>query len=783
MNENDNIQENIDYNNVINNNKNNDNINDNLIINENKNNNNNLNDNSKNEEIEENQKKLCEIIFKEINQSKFEMWETSLNSEIPDKYPNLDDCDILSIEECDEKTQKVIINDVQRTRHRERFILPNFKDLAIFFLDYYIQSNNIKYKQGLNEILAPFLLLKGKLKLNFSRIFKFFSKFIDKFLTNYYKETEFFSLQSSLNLLTILLRYHEPEIYNLFDNLMISPEIYATNWILTMFSNKTDLEIIYHFWDKLICFNNNLFIHFFIIALLRYNRDILLNNKDISMIPTILSEIGLKSIKDVDNIIIIACNIIDKTPYSFNFLAEKLEIFKLNPKNLQESYENFDPDKFLAMPIFPNEICNICYREIIACPNENCVNFNIKNKKYNKNEECFYCNNINIKSCIPFYVFDLRCIEENYPKFFKPVENIKNSKFMGILNIKNCISKDEIENIDFPKNIINKYYHLKNQIHILIITSKTDYFKEFEKQFYDIKSNDEEEESKQTIFGFEHRENLEMNTKKIKSKIKKDKKFIKKIQEYDNLKKMIEEMIKENFSNISYVYGGFEAIHDFLIKNNINILCHGEKCKLCEKNKNLFGGFSTFFTNKLNNIFKKDNNNNNINNSNNILINSSIISINKIMSNKNFNFPNEFDLDFLTNFDDQNIIQYFCIFIDDEKNLNIKNEKLQNNLKTNLFELEDVVPAKSLIIFLTMKKIFFYEKNNNNDEIKYFLFLNLDINSIQNLKIKERKKVTIEYKNDKKKISFITIEFMQNIDATSFRTRVKKIKQRLTLIK
>ena len=152
------------------------------------------------------------------------------------------------------------------------------------------------------------------------------------------------------------------------------------------------------------------------------------------------------------------------------------------------------------------------------------------------------------------------------------------------------------------------------------------------------------------------------------------------------------------------------------------------------------------------------------------------------MSNENLNFPNEFTLDYLNNFYDQNIIQYFCIFVDDEKQFNIKNEKLQNNLKNNLFELEDVLPPKNLIIFLTMKNIFFYEKNNEN-EIKYSLILNIEINSISNLKIKDRKKVTIEYKNDKKKISFITIEFMQNIDATSFRTRVKKIKQRLTLIK
>ena len=86
--------------------------------------------------------------------------------------------------------------------------------------------------------------------------------FIDKFLTNYYWEKDFYSLQSSLSLITILLKYHDPEIYNILEFAMISPEMYATSWVLTVFANKSSINIVYHLWDKLIVFNDSLFLHF-----------------------------------------------------------------------------------------------------------------------------------------------------------------------------------------------------------------------------------------------------------------------------------------------------------------------------------------------------------------------------------------------------------------------------------------------------------------------------------------------------------------------------------------
>jgi Rab-GTPase-TBC domain len=134
------------------------------------------------------------------------------------------------------KNQKVIKNDCDRTRVREKNLVNSFREYLECFLTFYCKKVEIKYKQGLNEIMAPFILLKSKTSIGLSRIFNLAMFFIRKFLTNYYHEDEFFSLQSSLALLNILLKYHNTVIYNIFEFALITPEMYATSWILTIFA-------------------------------------------------------------------------------------------------------------------------------------------------------------------------------------------------------------------------------------------------------------------------------------------------------------------------------------------------------------------------------------------------------------------------------------------------------------------------------------------------------------------------------------------------------------------
>jgi hypothetical protein len=88
-----------------------------------------------------------------------------------------------------------VINDIESTTVRERVVYEPFKDEALKLLIYYLKENNISYKQGLNEIIGPFLLLRSKIKISLSRIYQLFVCFVDKFLTNYYWEEEFYALQ------------------------------------------------------------------------------------------------------------------------------------------------------------------------------------------------------------------------------------------------------------------------------------------------------------------------------------------------------------------------------------------------------------------------------------------------------------------------------------------------------------------------------------------------------------------------------------------------------------
>jgi hypothetical protein len=132
--------------------------------------------------------------------------------------------------------QRVIKNDCDRTRVKDKPLLISFREYLESMLTFYCKNNNIKYKQGMNEIVGPFILLKAKVPVSLSKIFNMFSCFLEKFLTNYYKEDEFFSLQSSLALLNLILKYHDPVMFNVFEFAIITPEMYATSWILTVFA-------------------------------------------------------------------------------------------------------------------------------------------------------------------------------------------------------------------------------------------------------------------------------------------------------------------------------------------------------------------------------------------------------------------------------------------------------------------------------------------------------------------------------------------------------------------
>ena len=518
--------------------------------------------------------------FEVLNDNKILSWENKLfetKLSIRD-FSGVTDADILNEKYDDDKVSRIIKGDIDRTRVQESIYMPSFKEYLYKIIVYYINKNNIAYKQGLNEIAGPFILLKYKLQLSFTRIYKLLVCFIDKFLTNYFHEREFFSLKSSFSLINLLLRYHDPELFHRFEHCLISPDLYATPWIITLFSSKCALNVIYYLWDKLILFEDNLFPHFFITAYLILNKSKFFNI-DSSVLLTSLSQLQISTIEEVNKVLNFSTDIRDKTPKSLYLLSNKLEIFNYDSKKLKYLYNEYKPDKMLALPIFPNDIFCIIYKNLIGCPDEKCENF-LKKRKFNNLSRCIYCRDKVVKKKISYVVFDLRIFEDEENKDNKNKKKLSNS-FPGFLPKTFRITNQQLKEENFPENILSLYKNEKDNYHFIIITSETNYFDEFEKEFYIDK---EENNCKLGVFYKGHKE---LNVKKVDEKFKKqknNKEYIL-LKEYDYFKKLIEGMNKEGFKYVSYTYGGYKEIHSFALKYKIDLLDHGSECFLCKEER------------------------------------------------------------------------------------------------------------------------------------------------------------------------------------------------------
>ena len=563
----------------------------------------NVNENSDNslkieiKEIKEEKKKYfqkyttedIDKFFDSINENKILGWvnkleEFKLNFR---NFSEVTDADILSEEFDDKKASKIIKGDIERTKVLESIYMSSFKDYLYQFIIYYVNQNKILYKQGLNEIAGPFILLKFKLKLSFTKIYSMFTCFIDKFLTNYFLEKEFYSLKSSLGLINLLLRYHCPDIFQLFENSLICPDLYATSWLLTLFANKCSLNFVYYLWDKLILFEDPLFIHFFIVAFLNQKKNKFLEI-DSSGILSILSKLKINSLDEINDIIDLAIELRNNTPNSFYLFANYLEIFNYGSNNLKKLYEEYNPSNMIALPIFDSEVLNINYKDLIGCPEQECKNFIIKNKNNAKKDLCSFCKNQYLKVQLFYIIFDLRLLDSdekgNENKYISPT-------FPGFLPKTVTFTNEEFNDINFPKNILKEYLNDKEKTHFIIMTSETENFIKYENEYF-IRKKDKRGSKVGVFFKAEK----ELNKIKADELKKKSKEKYLSLIEYNNFKKLIEEMNREGFKNVSFVYGGYKNVHSLAMKYGIELLEHKEKCILCEnEKKNNNKGFFRFF--------------------------------------------------------------------------------------------------------------------------------------------------------------------------------------------
>ena len=102
-------------------------------------------------------------------------------------------------------------------------------------ITFYCKREDITYKQGLDEVAAPFINFQ-KSQVNISNIYNYLVLFIDKFLPTAFIDKDFLSLQCYFRTLELLLKYHDPNFHTFLNINNLPPELYATPWFLTLFA-------------------------------------------------------------------------------------------------------------------------------------------------------------------------------------------------------------------------------------------------------------------------------------------------------------------------------------------------------------------------------------------------------------------------------------------------------------------------------------------------------------------------------------------------------------------
>lgn len=543
-----------------------------------------------------------DLLFEKMNESRLIIWETFLyNISSPSRKNSDSDilCALLERED-----QKVIRNDCKRTRVRESILVPGFPKILEAFLTHYCTSKEIHYKQGLNEVFGPLILLKYKFKnLKFSKIFDLGEVFIDQFLPNYFYEKDLYSLNSSLGLFLVLLRYHEPSVYNRLDVTEIKPEMYATNPLTTLMTGKLKLDLVYELMERIIKCQDPLIIHFILVALFIYQREMIINC-DRTYVATLMTSLSITTMEELNTIFDMALKLREQTPYSYRILVNKIGFLKKNNKDIKKNYDLYQPQTIPAMPIFPLEIFSITSRDLVDCvdpecknskpndnnifnennineyddlmPNENRISTGfLKFQEHLENHLCEKCD-MKIEKKMQYILLDLRILKYD--------EEDNDTEKTGFLPKMINVDQDELKSEEFSKIITNRFLVERGNYHFIFLTSSTDTFSDFELKYYT--DNLSELDRKKMMFGLIKQQKIdkELNLEDAQKDL--TWKDIYKLKEYDNFRNTLKTMQKENFPYIGYVYGGFDEVHEESFKFNYELLFHNEQnCFLCQAKK------------------------------------------------------------------------------------------------------------------------------------------------------------------------------------------------------
>ncbi len=472
----------------------------------------------------------------------------------------------------------VLDNDIERTRITERKQYKDYEHYLKQLLVYYCDMNKIAYKQGMNEIMGVFLLMKCMDdKIELYEVYNMFLLFLDYFFCNYYYDKEIYALKSSCSLIQLLMRYHEPEIYNRFNLAFVTPEVYSTNWLLTCFSNKNSFEVSILLYDFLLFYNDQAMIYYLIVAFFLNNKKIILS-QDIFHVVQCITKLGLVNVEVVQKIMETAIKVKENTPYSLYILMDMLQIFKYKSSFIKFQYEKIKPNNFLVFPIFPSEVLYSSFPSVLSCPNYTCKNFTNEYHKnsWPKNNICQYCKDKKlIKKTIKYLICDIRIFNDD-----------KEVYISGVFPNMKIFPKSVLISDNFEQEIVKfmKDNSFDEKMHVIFVSNRTNNFEKYETKLYT--ENLTEIEKFTEKYGLSGRKEATLNKELVKNYLKFYKNEENLIKEYDNFRKIVKALMKIGIKYISFSYGGYTEIHYLLSILKLPLTSHNSKqCNFCIEDK------------------------------------------------------------------------------------------------------------------------------------------------------------------------------------------------------
>ncbi|RAH85692.1 RabGAP/TBC [Aspergillus japonicus CBS 114.51] len=186
-----------------------------------------------------------------------------------------------------QKLEKTIRRDLGARTSYSRYFVSQGNQEALFGLckAYALYDEGVGYAQGMNFIVMPLLF-----NMDEAEAFTLLVKLMNQYGLRKMFIQEMPGLHRCLYLFERLLEDFEPALYCHLRRRGVPPQLYATQWFLTLFAYRFPLQLVLRVYDLIFDEGLENAILKFALAIMRRNADALLEMKDMAPLTTFLKE-------------------------------------------------------------------------------------------------------------------------------------------------------------------------------------------------------------------------------------------------------------------------------------------------------------------------------------------------------------------------------------------------------------------------------------------------------------------------------------------------------------